>query len=57
MNDLPFIPDIKTVLNMLNIRIKEKNDELEKKSLQVVKKISELVQTESSMLYHFTNSR
>jgi hypothetical protein len=49
MNDLPFIPDIKTVLNMLNIRIKEKNDELEKKSLPVVKKISELVQTESSM--------
>lgn len=50
MNDLPFIPDIKTVLNMLNIRIKEEeNDELEKKSLPVVKKISELVQTESSM--------
>ena len=49
MNDLTFIPDIKTVLNMLNIRIKEKNDELEKKSLPVVKKISELVQTESSM--------
>ena len=49
MNDLPFIPDIKTVLNMLNIRIKEENNELEKKSLPVVKKISELVQTESSM--------